>query len=171
MPRCISATGSWTSAVAPTTRCARPRRSGKQNILEGSRASFGTSKETELKLTNVARASLEELLADYRRLPPHRTAAPDRAQGVAAKPSTSARLGAHASPLSPTSCYRPLHRDPSRAEIVANIALSLIHQANDLLGPANPPARTGFPQSTAVMRERMTRARLAARARQQHPPS
>lgn len=40
-------------------------RSGKQNILEGSKAS-GTSKEMELKLTNVARASLEELLADYR---------------------------------------------------------------------------------------------------------
>jgi four helix bundle protein len=40
-------------------------RSGKQNILEGSQAS-GTSKETELKLTNVARASLEELLEDYR---------------------------------------------------------------------------------------------------------
>ena len=36
-------------------------RSGKQNILEGSQAS-GTSKETEIKLTNVARASLEELL-------------------------------------------------------------------------------------------------------------
>ena len=36
-------------------------RSGKQNILEGSQAS-GTSKETELKLTNVARASQEELL-------------------------------------------------------------------------------------------------------------
>src|SRR3989442_6556570 len=40
-------------------------RSGKQNILEGSEAS-GTSKETEIKLTNVARASLEELLEDYR---------------------------------------------------------------------------------------------------------
>jgi hypothetical protein len=40
-------------------------RSGKQNIIEGSLAS-GTSKETEIKLTNVARASLEELLADYR---------------------------------------------------------------------------------------------------------
>jgi len=40
-------------------------RSGKQNIIEGSMAS-GTSKETELKLTNVARASLEELLEDYR---------------------------------------------------------------------------------------------------------
>lgn len=40
-------------------------RSGKQNIIEGSIAS-ATSKETEIKLTNVARASLEELLADYR---------------------------------------------------------------------------------------------------------
>mgnify|MGYP005852236895 CR=1 FL=1 len=40
-------------------------RSGKQNIIEASQAS-GTSKEMELKLTNVARASLEELLADYR---------------------------------------------------------------------------------------------------------
>ncbi len=40
-------------------------RSGKQNIIEGSMAS-GTSKETEIKLTNVARSSLEELLADYR---------------------------------------------------------------------------------------------------------
>ena len=39
-------------------------RSGKQNIVEGSMAS-GTSKEMELKLTNVARASLEELLNDY----------------------------------------------------------------------------------------------------------
>ncbi|NEW82771.1 MAG: four helix bundle protein [Mariniphaga sp.] len=40
-------------------------RSGKQNIIEGSMAS-GTSKEMEIKLTNVARASLEELLADYK---------------------------------------------------------------------------------------------------------
>ncbi|MBU0678168.1 MAG: four helix bundle suffix domain-containing protein [Verrucomicrobia bacterium] len=39
-------------------------RSGKQNIIEGSQAS-GTSKEMEIKLTSVARASLEELLADY----------------------------------------------------------------------------------------------------------
>ena len=39
-------------------------RSGVQNIAEGSVAS-GTSKKTELKLTNVARASLEELLLDY----------------------------------------------------------------------------------------------------------
>jgi four helix bundle protein len=39
-------------------------RSGKQNIAEGSKASL-TSTETEVKLTNVARSSLEELLLDY----------------------------------------------------------------------------------------------------------
>ena len=39
-------------------------RSGKQNIAEGSEASK-TSKETEIKLTNVARSSLEELRIDY----------------------------------------------------------------------------------------------------------
>ena len=39
-------------------------RSGRQNIAEGSRAS-ATSSQTELRLVNVARASLEELLLDY----------------------------------------------------------------------------------------------------------
>src|SRR5438046_360258 len=39
-------------------------RSGKQNIVEGSNVS-GTSKKAEIKLTGVARASLEELLEDY----------------------------------------------------------------------------------------------------------
>jgi hypothetical protein len=39
-------------------------RSGMQNIAEGNQAS-GTSKKFELKLTNVARASLEELRLDY----------------------------------------------------------------------------------------------------------
>ena len=39
-------------------------RSGVQNVVEGSQAS-GTSKKTEMKLTNVARASLEELRRDY----------------------------------------------------------------------------------------------------------
>jgi four helix bundle protein len=40
-------------------------RSGKKNILEGSKAGR-VSKETEMKLTNVARASLEELLDDFK---------------------------------------------------------------------------------------------------------
>lgn len=47
-------------------------RSGVQNIAEGSVAS-GTSKKTELKLTNVARASLEELKLDYEDFLRHRS--------------------------------------------------------------------------------------------------
>jgi four helix bundle suffix protein len=46
-------------------------RSGVQNIAEGSKAS-GTSKKTELKLTNVARASIEELRLDYEDFLRHR---------------------------------------------------------------------------------------------------
>ena len=46
-------------------------RSGVQNIAEGSKAS-ATSKKTELKLTNVARASLEELALDYEDFLRHR---------------------------------------------------------------------------------------------------
>lgn len=48
-----------------TDQMIQAARSGKQNIIEGSMAS-ATSKEMEIKLTNVARASLEELLEDYR---------------------------------------------------------------------------------------------------------
>ena len=39
-------------------------RSGKQNIIEGCAAS-ATSSKTEIKLINVAKASLQELLEDY----------------------------------------------------------------------------------------------------------
>lgn len=53
------------SAKSRTTdQMEQAARSGKQNIAEGSAAS-ATSKETEIKLTNVAKASLEELLLDY----------------------------------------------------------------------------------------------------------
>jgi four helix bundle suffix protein len=48
-----------------TDQMVQAARSGKQNIAEGSKVS-GTSKEAEIKLTNVARASLEELLNDYK---------------------------------------------------------------------------------------------------------
>ena len=46
-------------------------RSGVQNIAEGGKAS-GTSKKIELKLTNVARASLEEFRLDYEDFLRHR---------------------------------------------------------------------------------------------------
>lgn len=48
-----------------TDQMIQAARSGKQNIAEGSMAS-GTSKKIELKLVGIARASLEELLEDYK---------------------------------------------------------------------------------------------------------
>lgn len=65
-----------------------------QNIAEGSQAS-GTSKKTELKLTNVARASLEELRLDYEDylrqhgLPLWARADPRRAGLIALRPKTA----------------------------------------------------------------------------------
>lgn len=50
-------------------------RSGRQNIIEGSERA-GTSKETEMKLTDVARASLAELLGDYEMFIAERSAIP-----------------------------------------------------------------------------------------------
>jgi len=69
-------------------------RSGVQNIAEGSQAS-GTSKKMELKLTNVARASLEELNLDYedflrqRRLAQWTREDSRRAELIAARPATA----------------------------------------------------------------------------------
>ena len=54
----------FVNVIGLLIRWVQAARSGKQNIIEGSMAS-GTSTETEIKLTNVARASLEELLEDY----------------------------------------------------------------------------------------------------------
>ena len=69
-------------------------RSGVQNIAEGSQAS-GTSKKMELKLTNVARASLEELRLDYEDYLRQRGLAQwpredaRRAELIAARPATA----------------------------------------------------------------------------------
>ena len=131
-------------------------RSGKQNIVEGSKAS-GTSKETEVKLTNVARASLEELLEDYRDFLRVRDAA------VWDKDSKEARyvrtLGAR--PHVTYEAYREFC-ETRPAEVVANIAICLIHQANYLLDRQIRQQEKDFLQAGGI-RERMTRARLQAR--------
>lgn len=54
-----------------TNQMVQAARSGRQNIAEGSRAS-ATSSQTELRLLNVARASLEELLLDFEDFLRHR---------------------------------------------------------------------------------------------------
>lgn len=131
-------------------------RSGKQNIVEGSMAS-GTSKETEIKLMNVARASLEELLEDYRDFL--------RTRGFALwdKNSRQAlfvrRLGVNKDASYETYKTYIESRPP---EIVANIIICLIHQTNYLLDKLIRQLEQAFLKEGGL-RERMTRARLDER--------
>jgi four helix bundle suffix protein len=131
-------------------------RSGKQNIAEGSQAS-GTSTETEIKLTSVARASLEELRVDYEDYLRVR----DHARWQ--KDSREARyirnLGRDREATYET--YRPFCETRS-AEVVANIALCLIHQTNYLLDQQIRRLEADFLEKGGI-REKMTRARLQHR--------
>ena len=76
-------------------------RSGVQNIAEGSQAS-GTSKKTEMKLTDVARSSLEELKLDYqdflrhRNLPEWQREDPRREELIARRCTTADEVAAWA---------------------------------------------------------------------------
>lgn len=131
-------------------------RSGKQKIVEGCQAS-GTSKETEIKLLNVARASLEELLEDYidylrvRRAP------------MWSKDSREAlfvrKLGTDRH-----TTYETYRRwcETRPAEVVANIAICLCHQANYLLDQQLRALEREFLEQGGI-RERMSRARREVR--------
>jgi len=133
-------------------------RSGKQNILEGSQAS-GTSKEVEIKLVNVARASLEELLEDYRDFL--------RVRGgpLWEKDSREAqfvrRLGSRKNRSYES--YRT-YIETRSAPVVANILICLIHQTNYLLDRQLRQLEKAFLEEGGL-RERMTRARLTARSK------
>jgi len=138
-------------------------RSGKQNIIEGSQAS-GTSKETEIKLTNVARASLEELLADYRdflrnrRLPewPKDHPYAQRLREMIRTPGAT------------YDTFRKGIENPDPA-IAANVIIGLIKVTNYLLDRQLQHLEKAFVEMGGL-RERMTRARLQKRAdQQQHP--
>jgi four helix bundle suffix protein len=134
-------------------------RSGKQNIIEGSQAS-GTSKEMEIKLTNVARASLEELLADYRDFLRTREA---RIWEKDSKEALYVRKMGHGTDVS-YETYKPLtERRPP--EVVANIIICLIHQTNYLLDRQIRRLERDFLEQGGL-RERMTHARLAERDKQ-----
>lgn len=136
-------------------------RSGKQNIVEGSKAS-GTSKESEIKLTNVARASLEELLEDYRdflRVRDHVVWDKDsREARYTRKLGSKAHITYEA--------YREFV-ETRPAEVVANIAICLIHQTNYLLDQQIHRLEEDFLKEGGL-RERMTRARLQSREQQRN---
>ncbi|MBY0230072.1 MAG: four helix bundle suffix domain-containing protein [Gemmataceae bacterium] len=132
-------------------------RSGKQNIAEGSLAS-GMSEQSELFLTNVARASLGELLLDYedflrvRDLP------------LWDKDSKEA-LFVRDKGANPGATYEDFREfvETRPAEVVANIAVCLIHQANYLLDQRLRAQERAFLREGGI-RERMSRARRQARS-------
>jgi four helix bundle suffix protein len=134
-------------------------RSGKQNIAEGSKAS-GTSKEMELKLTGVARASLEELLDDYEDFLRVRDL---KLWEKNSKEAQYARRLGHKSHTT-YETYRT-YVETRPAETVANIAICLIHQANYLLDQQIRRLEQDFLKEGGL-RERMTRARLQSRQSQ-----
>ncbi len=130
-------------------------RSGKQNIIEGSAAS-STSKEMEIKLVNVAKASLHELLADYEDFLRTR----QRRQWETGSPELEAmrRLGRQ---HNDTAFYTNLiqTRPP---ETIANMAICLIKQ-NDYLLARQLKALSEHFLAEGGLRERMTRMRLEKR--------
>jgi four helix bundle suffix protein len=134
-------------------------RSGKKNLLEGSKASK-TSKEMEIKLTNVARASLGELLDDYHdflRNGDHVPWDKDSKEALYVR-----RLGTKQPQT--FDIYRKIF-ETRPPEVVANVAICLIHQANYLTDRLLARLEKDFLQHGGL-RERMTRARLEHRARQ-----
>ena len=132
-------------------------RSGKQNIIEGTEAAM-TSAETEIKLNNVARASLKELLADYedylrvRNLP----------LWDASHPRYS-KMRAFCFSHNGTEHYLPL-LDRLNDEEMANICITLIHQADAAMHKHLKALEEEFVKNGGI-REQMTQARLQARKR------
>ena len=136
-------------------------RSGKQNIVEGSLAA-GTSAQSEIHLTNVARASLGELLEDYKDfLRLKKAPVWDKSDPRALEVRNLARPG---EPV----VYEPYRRfvESDNPEVVGNTMLCLIHQACYLLDQQIRQQEQEFLERGGL-RERMTQARLDARARQQ----
>ncbi len=136
-------------------------RSGVQNIAEGSMAS-ATSRKTELKLTNVARASLEELLLDYEDFL--------RQRGLRVwdknSPEALAVRKLYQSDKSDKSDgsdkSNPYSIATASAETAANTLICLINQASFLLGRQLQKLEQDF-LSDGGFTERLYRHRLAAR--------
>lgn len=154
-------------------------RSGRQNIAEGSRAS-ATSSQTELRLVNVARSSLEELLLDYedflrhRRLKKWKPDDPEAlavraiGQGHPADPSDRSDLSDPSDEERYARYARWLdHEDPA---IRANALLCLINQTNYLLDRQIEGLEAQFIEEGGYS-EQLATARLAERNRKKAHPS
>jgi four helix bundle suffix protein len=143
-------------------------RSGRQNIAEGSRAS-ATSSQTELRLVNVARASLDELLLDYedflrqRGLPVWSKDDPEarKVRAVGARRTDQSDPTDSADHRKSYSHWLE-HSDPA---VVANALICLIHQANYLLDRQIHGLERQFVEEGGYS-ERLAAARLEKRRSQ-----
>lgn len=136
-------------------------RSGKQNIAEASMAS-ATSKETEIKLTNVARASLEELLIDYEDfLRTNKLLKWDKEHRLVARlrELNKIRNGNYET-------FRKAIENDS-TEICANAMIGIIKVTTYLLNQQIKQLETAFIREGGL-RERMTRARLNERNKKKY---
>lgn len=149
-------------------------RSGRQNIAEGSRAA-ATSSQTELRLLNVARASLEELLLDYEDFLRHRRLPewpPDSDDAMAVRnvPRKFREDQPDQSDLTDLTdeerwaLYAGWLEDADPA-IRANALLCLINQANYLLDQQIAAVEQQFVEGGGYS-EQLAAARLAERAKQ-----
>lgn len=132
-------------------------RSGKQNIAEGSMAS-ATSKETEIKLTNVARASLEELHIDYEDfLRTNKLPVWDKNHRLVARIRELNKS-------TPTPTYETFRKaiEHENPEICANAMITLIQITTFLLNQQIKQLEAAF-LNDGGLRERMTHARLQRR--------
>ena len=110
-----------------TQQMVHAARSGKQNIAEGSAVS-GTSRKSELMLTNVARASLEELLLDYEDFLRQRKL-------KQWKKDDDRTMEIRNLAQAPDRCYATYadHVENRSAQTAANTLLCLVHQTSYLL--------------------------------------
>lgn len=143
-------------------------RSGRQNIAEGSRAS-ATSSQTELRLVNVARASLDELLLDFEdflRQRGHRQWAKEDPEARAVRDIGRQSAG-HPSDQSDPPDYSPWlnHADPA---VRANALICLIHQTNYLLDQQIRALEAQFVEGGGYS-EQLAAARIAHRRKAEQP--
>lgn len=130
-------------------------RSGKQNIIEGYAAS-ATSIESELKLMNVAKSSLQELYADYEDY--LRVRHLKRWEKDSEAFQKAQQLG---SAHNNTDFWSELIQERSD-ETIANLALILIHQTDFMLHKFIQKIEKRFAQEGGI-REQLTRLRLQQR--------
>ena len=150
-------------------------RSGRQNIAEGSRAS-ATSSQTELRLVNVARASLDELLLDYEDFlrqrglrqwgkdDPQARAVREVGKGIDRTDWIDRTDLSDRTDRTDSEAYGEWLTNPDSA-VVANAVICLIHQANYLLDRQIAGLESQFIQAGGYS-ERLAAARLEERRKQ-----